>query len=335
MSLYCGIDLHSTNHLVVVIDETDRRLFEKRLPNDVSITVEALAPYRDELAGIAIESTFNWYWLVDGLEDAGFAPCLANPAAIKQYEGLKYTDDPYDAYFLAHLMRLGILPTGHIYPREQRGVRDLLRRRLSMVHMATGLLLAVQSQIWRSNGVNISNRQIRLASFELPLPKGPVREGAAAQWRLFQRTQDEIHRLEKLALKLYQGEENYQLLQTVKGIGVILGLTIGLETGSISRFGKAGNYASYCRCVRSERISNGKKKGENNRKAGNRYLSWAFSEAAHFAVRFEPKVQQFYERKRQKRNRIVAIRAVAHKLSRAVFHMLKHHEPFDVNRAFG
>ena len=335
MSLYCGIDLHSTNHLVVVINETDRRLFEKRLPNDVSITVEALAPYRDELAGIAIESTFNWYWLVDGLEDAGFAPCLANPAAIKQYEGLKHTDDPYDAFFLAHLMRLGILPTGYIYPREKRGVRDLLRRRLSMVHMATGLLLAVQSQIWRSNGVNISNRQIRLADFELPLPKGPVREGAAAQWRLFQRTQEEIHHLESLALKLYRGEENYQLLQTVKGIGVVLGLTIGLETGSISRFGNAGNYASYCRCVSSERISNGKKKGENNRKAGNRYLSWAFSEAAHFSVRFEPKIQRFYERKRQKRNGIVAIRAVAHKLSRAVFHMMKHHEPFDVNRAFG
>ena len=116
MSLYCGIDLHSTNHLVAVTDETDKRLFEKRLPNDVSFTVEALAPYRDELAGIAIESTFNWYWLIDGLQDAGFSPCLANPAAIKQYEGLKYTDDSHDAFYLAQLMRLGILPTGYLIP---------------------------------------------------------------------------------------------------------------------------------------------------------------------------------------------------------------------------
>ena len=335
MSLYCGIDLHSTNHLVVITDEEDRRVLEKRLANELSITIDTLSPYRDELAGIAIESTFNWYWLVDGLEDAGFSPCLVNPAAIKQYEGLKYTDDPYDAFYLAKLMRLGILPTGHIYPREQRWVRDLLRRRLSMVRMSTGLLLAVQSQIWRSTGVNISSNRIRQADFELPLLQGPVYEGAAGQWRLFQRTQDEVQRLEKLALELYRGEENYQLLQTVKGIGVILGLTIGLETGSISRFNSAGNYASYCRCVNSERISNNKKKGENNRKAGNRYLSWAFHEAAHFALRFEPKVQRFYERKRQKRNRIVAIRAVAHKLARAVFHMLKHHQRFNVDRAFG
>jgi len=145
----------------------------------------------------------------------------------------------------------------------------------------------------------------------------------------------EIHSVERLALDLYRGEDSYQLLQTVNGIGRILGLTIGLETGSISRFRKVGHYASYCRCVSSQRISNEKKKGANNRKAGNRYLSWAFSEAAHFAVRYEPKVQRFYERKRQKCNGIVAIRAVAHKLSRAVLHMLKYHEPFDVNRAFG
>ena len=127
MTLYCGIDLHATNHLVVIIDDEDRRVLEKRLVNDVSITVDTLGLYRDQLAGIAVESTFNWYWLIDGLEDAGFVACLANPAAIKQYEGLKHTDDPYDAFFLAHLMRLGILPTGYIYPREQRGVRDLLR----------------------------------------------------------------------------------------------------------------------------------------------------------------------------------------------------------------
>jgi len=335
MELYCGIDLHATNHLVVVIDETDRRVLEKRLANDISITVDTLTPYRDQLAGIAVESTFNWYWLVDGLEDAGFSPCLANPTAIKQYSGLKHSDDPYDAFFLAHLMRLGILPTGYIYPREQRGVRDLLRRRLSMVQMATRLLLAVQSQIWRSTGIKISSAQIHHPGFELPLPSGPVYEGAAAQWHLLQHTQEAILNLERLALKLYRGEESYALLQTIKGIGKILALTIGLETGSINRFRRAGNYASYCRCVASQRISNGKKKGENNRKAGNRYLSWAFHEAAHFAVRFEPNVQRFYERKRQKRHAIVAIRAVAHKLARAVFHMLKHHEPFDVNRAFG
>jgi transposase len=107
-----------------------------------------------------------------------------------------------------------------------------------------------------------------------------------------------------------------------------------LETGDIQRFDSPGNYASYCRCVNSIRESNGKKKGTGNRKAGNKYLSWAFSEAAHYMVRFNNQAKGFYERKRQKRNGIVAIRAVAHKLSRAVFHMLKNNEAFDIDRVF-
>ncbi|WP_425445706.1 transposase [Vibrio albus] len=101
------------------------------------------------------------------------------------------------------------------------------------------------------------------------------------------------------------------------------------------RFKKVGHFASYCRCVASTRESNGKKKGEGNKKAGNKYLSWVFSEAAHFAVRYDARIKAFYERKRQKRNGIVAIRAVAHKLARAVYYMLKEQIPFDVNRAFG
>mgnify|MGYP000231723448 FL=1 len=107
-----------------------------------------------------------------------------------------------------------------------------------------------------------------------------------------------------------------------------------LETGTIDRFAGAGNFASYCRCVDSKRTSNGKKKGEGNAKAGNKYLSWAFSEAAHFAVRFEPLAQRFYERKKAKTNGIIAIRAVARKLARATWMMLKHQAPYDARRMF-
>ncbi len=119
------------------------------------------------------------------------------------------------------------------------------------------------------------------------------------------------------------------------GIGPVLGLTILLETGTTSRFETAGDYTSYCRCAQSLRESNNKKKGEGNAKSGNKYLSWAFSQAAHMAVRYEPKVKAFYDRKYQKKNGIVAIRAVAHKLARAAYYMLKNNEPFDVDKAFG
>ena len=122
---------------------------------------------------------------------------------------------------------------------------------------------------------------------------------------------------------------------TTSGIGEILGLTILLETGPIERFARVGNYASYCRCVGSERISNGKRKGHGNTKSGNKYLAWAYLEAANFAVRYNDKIKRYYQRKRAKTNGVVAIKAVAHKLARACYHMLREGTDFDVDRAFG
>ena len=117
MTLYCGIDLHSNNSQVALIDETDQVVREKRLPNDFDVISRYLAPYQDDLAGVVVESTYNWYWLVDGLMESGFPVHLANTLAIQQYSGIKYTNDATDARYLAHLLRLGILPTGYIYPK--------------------------------------------------------------------------------------------------------------------------------------------------------------------------------------------------------------------------
>ena len=168
MSQYCGIDLHSNNHVLVVIDEEDKRLYEKRLGNDLSQTLKALSPYRETLHGIAVESTFNWYWLVDGLQEQGYDLQLVNTAAVRQYDGLKYSGDSHDAFHLAHLMRLGILPTGYIYPKEQRAIRDLLRRRLLLVRSASTQLISVQSQLWRSTGIRIKTRELRNPEFVPP-----------------------------------------------------------------------------------------------------------------------------------------------------------------------
>jgi transposase len=99
MALYCGLDLHSNNHVVVVIDEQDRRLIEKRLPNDLGETLRILSPLREQSSGVAIESRFNWYWLADGLMEADYPVLLVNTAAVKKYEGLKHADDPHDAFW--------------------------------------------------------------------------------------------------------------------------------------------------------------------------------------------------------------------------------------------
>lgn len=336
MSLYCGIDLHSNNHVVVVINEEDKRLYEKRLPNDLNLTLQALEPFKDHLVSTVVESTFNWYWLVDGLIDHGYKVELANPTACaQQYSGLKYSDDKHDAFWLAHMKRLGILPTGYIYPPEQRAIRDMLRRRLQLVGMRSKQLTGIQTQIWRSSGVRIKSSDIKKKTFTIPYLDGLLLQSAQANLTLYRAIEFEIKQLEKTILGILKFSPEFTVLKTMTGVGDVLGMTIMLETGTIDRFASMGNYASYCRCVKSIRISNNKQKGKGNSKSGNKYLSWAFSEAAHFAVRYDERAKRFYNRKKSKTNGIVAIRAVAHKLARATYCMLKNQTEYDSKLAFG
>ena len=127
MPLYGGIDLHANNSVIVLLNEQDEVIYRKRLANDLSTIVEQLDPYRPEMKGLVVESTYNWYWLVDGLMEAEYRVHLANPAAMQQYSGLKYTDDHSDARWLAHLLRLGVLPEGYIYPQGRTGGTRFVR----------------------------------------------------------------------------------------------------------------------------------------------------------------------------------------------------------------
>jgi transposase len=148
MELYKGLDLHSRNIFIGILDKEFNPVFKKRVPNKIELILETLNPFQDQLKGLVVESTFNWYWLVDGLMDAGYHDVhLANPAAIKQYGGLKYSDDQHDAFFLSQLLILGILPQGYIYPKKERSVRDLARKRMFLVRHRTAHKLSLQSLI--------------------------------------------------------------------------------------------------------------------------------------------------------------------------------------------
>lgn len=146
--------------------------------------------------------------------------------------------------------------------------------------------------------------------------------------------QSQIAVLEKRLQERVKPRPQYGLLTSVPGIGQTLATVILLETGPIDRFAEVGNFASYARCVDIVHTSNRKKKGEGNVKNGNKYLAWAFVEAANFAVRFCPEAKRFYERKKAKTNNIVATKAMAHKLARACYHILKEGKPFNVTRCF-
>jgi transposase len=337
MKAYAGIDLHSTNNYIGIIDDKDQRLFKKRMPNDLNAVLSVLEPFRQYLHGIVVESTYNWYWLVDGLQDHGYHVHLANPSAIKQYEGLKHTDDRWDSFWLAHLLRLNILPEGYVYPKEKRPVRDLLRRRLMLVRQRVTNTLSLQSMITRNLGINMSARAIKKLTeedagqlFEHPHLVMAARNNISIMKFL----KEKICLIERELLSQVELREEFEPLLTVPGIGNILGLTIMLEVDDINRFPKVGNYSSYCRCVKSERLSNGKKKGVGNTKNGNKYLSWAYVEAAHHAKRSYPYVRRFFQRKEAKTNGIVAVKALSNKLCRASYYVMRDRVPFDQEKLF-
>lgn len=166
MSLYCGIDLHSNNSYLAVLDEQLRPILGRRVANSLETILAALAPHQEQIAAIAVESTFNWYWLVDGLMEAGYHVELVNTSAVRQYEGLKYVDDRHDARWLARLLQLGILPTGYIYPKEQRALRDLLRRRSFLVRQRTANLLSIKSLYSRQTGVQVPTKDLKRLTAE-------------------------------------------------------------------------------------------------------------------------------------------------------------------------
>ncbi len=338
MELYTGVDLHSNNNYTVIMNEKGKRVHKEKIPNNLDEVLFALEPYQEEIKGVVIESTYNWYWLCDGLMENGYKVHLANPSAIKQYEGLKHSDDYRDALHLANLLRLGILPEGYIYPKEERPVRDLLRKRLMLVKHRTAHILSFKGLVTRTLGINIATNEIKKLKEEdvedILKEKHLVLAGKA-NIGVIRYLKEKITEIEKAVMEVATLRAEYEKLLTVPGIGKILALTIMLETGEINRFSKVGNYTSYCRLVNSKRLSNGKNKGEGNRKNGNKYLCWAYVEAANHAIRGYPYVRRYYQKKMSKTSDVIAKKALAHKISRACYYIIKDQEVFNPEKIFG
>ncbi|MBT8043978.1 MAG: IS110 family transposase [Verrucomicrobiae bacterium] len=337
--LYAGIDLHSNNLVVAIVDQSGKRMNHRRLPCSLSQVLEYFEEKASgEIKEIAVESTYNWYWLVDGLKEAGYHVKLANPAGMKQYNGLKSADDKTDAYFIAELMRLGILPCGTILEPPARAARDLLRRRQLLVSKRTALILALKNQYIRTHGKTLPLAQLKSSKpEEMAALFQNCHEQLAAEITKdeIEHLDDNIKRIEKACWQQAQKFRGYENLNTLPGIGRVLSGVITLETADITRFASPENYASYCRTVAAKRTSNGKSKGENNAKCGNKYLAWAFIEAANLARRYDENARRWFDRKAAKKGNIIATKALACKMSKAAWHLMRSGGSYDPERLFG
>jgi len=339
MKLYAGIDLHSSNCYIGIINEQLEKVFGKRVKNYLPRIIDCLAPYKKDLQGVVVESTYNWYWLVDGLQEQGYTVHLANPAAIQKYKGLKHADDTHDATWLAEILILGVLKEGYIYPKEQRPIRDLLRKRSQLVHIRTALLISLKNTLTRNGNGCIRSDKLKSYKEDHVTPLLEWNEDLLLSGIVTKESIDffgqKIKAIEKTILSRVKLKPEYKSLLTIPGVGKILALTIMLETGEIQRFPQVGNYASYCRKVPTSWTSDGKQKGHGNKKNGNKYLAWAFSEAAELSRRYDQACCAFFDRKRSKKNRMVAHQALANKLARAAFYIMRDTVPFQSEKLFG
>ena len=335
--LYGGLDLHGDNVFCSLLNEARQVVFEQRLPNDLATIRSTLEPFQKRIKVLAVESTYNWYWLVDGLQALKYRVKLANPALMQENIGLKFANDKTDARFIARQLTMDVLPEGYIYPVETRGVRDLLRRRMRLVHVRTSEWLSLGSLVARHTGQDMGMQELQSCEIAEVLKGQPhALTMAQASFRHIEFLKQEIKALEKAVMADLPDDAAYQHLMTVPGIGPVLARTILLETGPIARFHGPGNYASYCRAVKTEHTSNNKKKGEGNGKSGNKYLAWAYVEAANFAVRHSPEMRAWFQRKQARTGkRVIAVKALACKLTKACYFMLRDQKDFDVKRLIG
>lgn len=358
---FIGIDLHS-NNAVVCVKSTVRRgnAFEGKIIYTKKINIigaEGIANFFSSIAPfcentehyVAVESTYNWYWMADGFESRGWNLMLADPCTVSQ-ANLKHSDDFTDAEYLAERLRVGSLKCARIMGKDQRALRDLCRHRGRLIQDRAREKITIINLFTNQLSTRIRPDKL-IQEFQESLEAGEaadfdqilscfdnslIRIRVASMLRMIMVLDQEIDLLDEKIKAAVKETATARAMQTIKGCGYVLSSVIATELGDIDRFKSHKNFASYCRLAPTAKLSNGKSKGLGNAKNGNAYLSWAFTELANMVIRFNPEAKRYYDKMFNRTHlRVKAIRSTAAKLARAVFMMLKYGESFDVKRCFG
>ena len=331
---YCGIDLHARTMYVCILNQAGDILVHQNMKSSPDALLRTIAPYRDDIV-VAVEWVFAWYWLVDLCAREGIPFVLGHALYMKAIHGGKAKNDKIDAHKIAVLLRGGMLPQAYVYPAEMRATRDLLRRRMYLTRKRAELLAHIQNTNSQYNLPEIGKKLAYKANRDGVAERFPdpaVQKSMAVDLALLGYYEP---LLRDLALHIVKAAKQHDahtlyLLQTVPGIGNILSLVLLYETHDIQRFPRVQDFVSYCRLVKCARESAGKRSGTAGAKIGNRYLKWAFSDAAVLFLRDNPAGQQYLTRLEKKHGQGKALTLLAQKLGRAVYYMLKYPKAFDM-----
>jgi len=333
---YCGIDLGSKHSQVCIIDADDQVLYNKKLRNQIDSFVHLLKDYGSQLK-VLVESTFNWDWIVDGLQAAGIHVELAHAFGLAAITSAKVKTDKRDAHTLARLLRVDMVPTAYIYPLAERGYRDLLRHRIRLIRQRSMLYTKLRTLLYRFGVNQLSQEELERIQVEdiERLLNHPtyVFQFMQSQTRI-QEIQTHINSTEELVKQhvheTRQGD--MALLQSIPGVGEIMALTILYEIGDIHRFASVKKFSSYARVVPGCANSSGKQKKGRGNKQGNPFLKWAFTLSAQRAAAFYPECKAFREKHMKRHSgsaqKLVSNCILAHRLAAATYHILKKQEPY-------
>ncbi|MFC1499073.1 IS110 family transposase [Verrucomicrobiota bacterium] len=332
----CGIDLHSRQMYMCLMDSKGNKLVHTNITgNDFNYFLSKIKPYKHDLT-VCCECIFTWYWLADACEAEGLKFVLAHAFYLRLIHGGKNKNDRLDSEKIAHLLRSNMIPPSYVYPAAKRPARDLLRKRMSFVWRRATLLSQLTNSIHVIGKQPVKKTQHKVrnkwfdqlrARYENPLTK----MAAEANMFMIKEYDTIIRRLELAIVKETKREhcKDFNLLQTIPGIGKILALTILYEVDDINRFPKVQNFSSFSRLVKGSVASAGKFKGLRGGKMGNPYLRWAFGEAAVICKRDNPDLKAYAKKLDAKHIKPVANAILANKLARSVYFMLKHGKGFD------
>jgi transposase len=332
---YCGIDMHAHTMYVCIMNKEGKVLVHHEIPTELNRFLHLVKPYRESLA-VCCESTFNWYWLSDGCRQNNIPFYLGHALYIKAIHTNKKKDDRVDAKTLTELLRTGFFPLAYAYPQEMRETRDLLRRRHKFVNLRASLIRHMQILLYQQ-GINDFPKNIEqelrplLSGYKLP---DDVALSITHDLDLIDHLNEMVAKLEWRILKTAEHHDNHALalLQSLKGLGPVLSLTLLYEIHTIERFPTHQKFSSYARVVKAMRSSAGKKTGSKNQKIGNPYLRWAFAQLAISAQRFYPQLKVYTEALKRKLGKKHAYAILAHKFAVTVYYMLKNKTAFNIEQ---
>ena len=340
---YAGVDLHARSLYLCVLDQAGNVVFDGNLAAGPEALTRALAPFRDPAAPqqvvLACECMFAWYWLADWCHDQGIPFVLGHALYMKAIHGGKVKNDRIDAHKIATLLRGGLLPQAYVYPKALRATRDLLRRRMFLVHKRAEAIAHVQMTNQQYNLPAFGQKLIYAANrADLKIAERfsdpSVHKTVAVDLALIEHLDQSIGDLELYLTRTAKVDDvhTYERLRTIPGVGKILALVFLYEIHDIRRFPAVGQFLSYSRLVRPDHESAGHKHGFGNKKIGNAHLRWAFGEAACLFLRQSDQAKRWKMKAERVHGPGKALAILAARLGRALYAMLRKAEPFDTAR---